>query len=858
MHPLLSSLASVGLASLAGAADGKTIARFDLEAPGHSPFVLHGTLPVPKGTWPRADGLSPFAIASHAPGRPLVPAQVEIVSRYPTGEADVIELAARVELAKDEHENTPISFQVVLGEPHERTPLAVPARVSALLAPDAHRLRLRAHDVFGNEYEADLCGDEKSPSFGSLRVLANGSALRERRVYSTLVPAGTGHADGAPLPHLMGAHAYFREEAGEEFVRLDLRVNNGATAGTHTPSTLEIPLQAIYWRELELLVPKDWTLVPEARDPFFGEPRDEGEWRAWPIVAQLADGKLHLMPPQAQFERRFVLVPRGQEALAKDTLRGDGLGFCGRGEGLWSWFEPATARYFPERDLLASVDFYRHGDKSGKAAVRAMETAEMESYKRALETGTPSGWYTVANVMGWCHPWFVSAQGGVGGEGIATIEGQYVAGAASREGYQHLEFLHRMNVCRQSEAAYDGRGDVVGYHQWLDAEGRIPFEFRLNGGIRAPCFLLPSYWGPAASAQVLEVIKRDLRPPYDMGNWYEKEGKTPDRPDNLLAWWPHDDQHMVRYTKNSKALVWLGNDSMAKDDLLLSGELFRLMWHESPHIAASWSSGVSLKVTEGVVAQFPHQGAWVGREHAWGIDSMCAAYSVASPEWRARNRSWFDHASQLLYDASMPSGLIQRFINERLLGDNRYAVAQTFECLLLIHAIRCMNESVFRGVDERRRTSMETVCIKGIDYLFWGPPWARIQSEWQPDPAHPTLFFQGPRQGIAISPNDNYASPPFCDKQKYGEHFLPADGLGGGVEFFHPWAALNYAQEITDASAGKGLENRYLKRALDCWIPHDSFQGLAHALEAQAADGSMDNSWNWIMLLGKLQSLGVR
>src|SRR6185503_1226560 len=106
----------------------------------------------------------------------------------------------------------------------------------------------------------------------------------------------------------------------------------------------------------------------------------------------------------------------------------------------------------------------------------------------------------------------------------------------------------------------------------------------------------------------------------------------------------------------------------------------------------------------------------------------------------------------------------------------------------LIHAMRCMNESVFRGVDDERRKMLERLAVRGVDYLCWGPPWAKQQASWQPDPAHPTRFLQGPRHGIAISLNDDYQSPPFSDEARWGANYMPPDGLGGGIEYFHPWA----------------------------------------------------------------------
>jgi hypothetical protein len=185
-------------------------------------------------------------------------------------------------------------------------------------------------------------------------------------------------------------------------------------------------------------------------------------------------------------------------------------------------------------------------------------------------------------------------------------------------------------------------------------------------------------------------VKRGLRPPYDQGTPYQKEGALP-YDGAILSWWPHDDQHLVRYTKNLKALVWAANDSMAKDDLRLSAELFHLMFHEGPHVPAEWSPGVTLQVYETIAAKSPHGGLPMGREHAWGIDAMCAAYSLADDAWRARPRPWFDRVLKLMVDASMPSGLLQRVVNERVLGNTRYCVAQTFEAFFLVHAMRCMS-----------------------------------------------------------------------------------------------------------------------------------------------------------------------
>jgi hypothetical protein len=846
------------LLALAAAGEPVRVARLELPNPGHSPFVLHGTLPLPRGTQLGPAGQSTLWIESHDAARTLVPAQMEIVSRASDGQPDVVELIARVELDAAEREGGRSSYWVLQSAPAEPAGFQALPQVGALLEPKSHNLQLRTQDLYGNVYVADLCGDPADAGFGSLRVAKDGRWERELRLSAVLAPVGPPAAEGAPLPHLMGVHAYLRARAGDPVVSLDLRVHNGLVSGSRAPTQLEEPVGAVYWRSLELLIPREWNAVPEVADPFYGEPRAEGRWRVLQLVKPLAEGKLHLLPAQAQFERRLALIPAGQGALAHDELALDGLSFAQRGPKLWSWFEPECARWMAQRAQLPDFSFYKRGAESGAVALRSMESARMKEYAEALASGKPKGWYTIASVMGWCHPWFVSQAGGFGGEGLSIHEGAYTAFSASREGYRHLELLHRMNVCRQSEAAWTASGDPAGYHAWLDAEGKIPFDFRQGGNMHPPCFVLPCRYGPPPNAQVLEVVRRGLRPPYDMGDWFVKNGNYPDRNDNLVAWWAHDDQHMLRYTKNEKALVWLGNDSMAKDDLLLSGELFHLVFHESPHAEATWSKGVTLRVVEAVVRAHPHQGALLGRDIAWGVDAACAAYSIAPPEWRARNRDWLGHVAQLLTDAALPTGIIQRSVNTRVLGNERFTVTQTFESEFLIHALRCLDESVLRGVDPARSAAVEELALRAIDFLFWGPVFQRIQADWQPDPKHPTVYVQGPRWGFAISNNDDYATPPFADANKWGPNYLPPDGLGGGVELTYGLYLLDWARTLSEGKAGSGLENKYLKRALEYGVPHKDFASLAHDLEAQTRGFSEDNSASWAPFLATLQTLGVR
>lgn len=836
-----------------GARRANALARFELAAPQRSPFILHGTIPLPPNTLVPDRGTTVFGIVSHAPGNPVVPAQIDVVSRAPDGTPDVIELSAEVELDPAQKPGARVRFDVVPMQADLAPGPSAPSPAMKLFARDGDTpVLLRTRDVFGNVYEVDLRGMRGAPGFGSRRILRNGPARRLMRTHGTLVPVDRSEAGGDPLLHMMGVHAYWTLRTGDERVSLDLRVHNGATSGSRPPHTLELPTGIIYWDRLELVLPEEWTVTPLFQDPFFGKPRVENGQTVVPIVGALPDGELHCMGPQAQFERRLILQPRAS-AQAHARPRLEGLAFCVEGKDLYSWQNPRTARYFAGRGLLATWGAYSSDGQRGRRALRADLAEESEGYKRVLATGSPNGRDVVASVMGWAHPWFPKAQGTTGGGGIQLYEGERTAAAASVHGYLSSLAVHRMNVCRQSEAAYDAKGDAVGYAQWADEKGNTPFDFRTNGNMVAPGFKLPKDGGPAPSPHVGEVYLRGLRPPYDMGSPHVRGGEMPGRDDNLLSWSPHDGQHMVRYTKNTKALVWLGNDAMAADDLRLSAELFRLMLHEGHHGRAGWTGGVSLAAYERHAREHPHEGAWVGRDQAWGIDAFCAAYSIADPAWRRKSAPWLARVARFLLDAATPGGIIQRNGNSKILGHDRYDAAQTYESLFLLHALRCLRESVLRGVAAELNAELEALYLKTIDYLYFGPIWSELPGRAQGSDKP----FSGPRKTFPVALRDGYDAPPFSDTERWGAGYLP-EALNGGVETTYGWSALAYAAQLSQKSAGAGRSNRYLRRALKLGTPFGSFRGLLDSLFAgRRGRRPGNNSGNWIDFAAYLQALGI-
>jgi len=825
----------------------ETVARIEVEVPPREHFVLRATLPVPRG-FPEPDRERPtLALADRfADGSPR-PAQLEVVARRPDGSPAVVELAARVTGGEPGRARfavvrwkEPPPSALSEGEPAAADPLA--------LFDAAGGVWLRTRDVFGNEYRVELSGRADAPGFGGRRVDAPGPVLFRGRVHGVLLPA-SGAVDA--LPHLMGVHAYWTTRAGEAAIALDLRVHNGLTAASGPPAREVAPAGIVYWDALELVLPAGWSARALADDPALGTAYREGDSVVLPLVDPPAGGRLHAMGPQAQLVRRLDLRPEqpgGTTDRAPAQL--DGLGFCTAGEGTWSWWEPSCASWFPQRALLADWGELRREGARGRAALRARLCAARDRLRETLARGTAVG-VLAGERMGWAHPLGVPIQGMTGGSGIQFFEGHLAVDAAEPAGIELLMLEQRMTACRSPEAQWTLAGEPAGVDAWLDASGRVPFDFRTNGRVVPRELALPCFRGPAASAQVLAVVERGLRPPYDRGTPYLADGKLDGGPDDIYSWMPHDGQHLSRATRLSKALVWAANDELARDDLRLSAELFHLMFHGHEHARASWSEGVTLRCYERLAAEHPHQGLDLGRDQAWGIDAMCAAYAVLDSDWRARHRAWFGRVARLLVDASQPSGIVTRMHNAKIL-DGRHAAAQAFECALLLHAERCLLESVLRGEDPELVDALEEQLLRAVDYLAFGPVFACVD-----EPRAPGRVACGPRWQFAVAPLAPAWAAPYSDEAVWGPRYLPQDGLAGGVECLYTLAVLEYAATLSEPRAGTGLENRYLRRILDCGSRFESPAAFLREAFARAARDASEEALNWEGLIGHLQALGV-
>jgi len=448
--------------------------------------------------------------------------------------------------------------------------------------------------------------------------------------------------------------------------------------------------------------------------------------------------------------------------------------------------------------------------------------------------------------MGWAHPLGVSVQGMTGGSGISFMEGHQAAGAASARGIEVLLLEHRMNVSRQPQAQYDRAGEIVGFDAWLDDSGRVPFDFRTNGRMVPQPFRLPMHGGPAPDRQVRSVHAADRRPTYDTGTPHKADGRLAESAGDLYAWMPHDGQHFARWTHRPMALAWLTADPLALDDVRQAAETFHLMFHGAEHVPAPWSGGVTLRQFEALASEHPHHGLPLGRDQAWGIDAMCAAWLFADDEWRARRLDWFRRVGQLFVDGAMPSGLLQRRQEPKLLG-GRYAGAQAFETLFLLHAKRCLIEAVLRDAEPELADELGAVHQRALDYLFWGPVWDCVRERGG--------SICGPRWHFATAPADDFAEPPFSDPARYGPRYLPQGGVSGSVDVTYVWAPLEYGMLLARRGRGPTLDDRYLRRALSCGAAPGRWPLLIEQLFASAQKDGSDISGNWGSLVGRVQSL---
>lgn len=737
------------------AAVGDVVGRFELEAPSVPEFTLHATLPVPRGAYVPASGSEPFTLVDAA--GVVTPAQVESVTRYPdeADGSDVVEVIARVARPADTAPGTLIHYDVRY-DPHPRSGASVTPAVGLLL-DHVRGVVLRTKDVFGNSYSADLFHDARANG-PSLRVLKDGRFERQVAVHHVLRPDAVVEGPQGTLVHHLGVHAYATTRPDEEFVELDLRIHN-AFSGLDAANTDDDPLGKVYFESLELVVPAGWSVAAAHQDPFLGAPYESEGMRVYPIVRAIGDGTLHVMPALAQCERRLVLVRDGHEAEALSAVAEEGLAFARAGisedgRQWFSWWNKDTGRWFSQRHVLPSLS------PAVESEVRADLDGRFAVLRDQVANGTTGIWPCETPNLGWAHPWGLTEGGMVSGSEIFIYDGVDVAWSGSRSGYRLHQLTHRMYTDRQPNVLFDANGKHTQEHEWVvnGASGQTMPLWWYN----EPMFWAndPYGYGQAPTFQVQAVAAANKQP------WYEGQ---------IAAFHAIDRQHLVRYTRSAKVLLWLGNDALAKEDLCAQAEAFRISYTGHPQDIWGGVIPTGLYALKRYVDEHPHNGAPFGRGEGWGLDAMLVAYSVESEEWRARQRPWFEAILDALEKGQTACTDILYTNPLYNIFDAKYRCRQSIETAIVQNALVGLRETVLIGRDEGRTLRLDSILRKDLYSMVSPLVWSS---------AH-----HGPWAMIAVGPFD-VSQPPFCT-------WIPDDGNYGIPDHYQIWSSFAYGWELT-------------------------------------------------------------
>lgn len=751
-------LAGVGSAQ---ASRPRVVARLQTRAPDVPEFLLRGTVPVPPGTFPAFPNRAPFTILDYD-GTPVF-TQVEVVSRYPDERdgADVVELLARVRRDPAVPANSVVSYPVVhqyMNPPSIGPgPLVQDAVRQLLDNPDG--VRITSYDCFGNAY---VC--RPLDKMNTYDMEHRGPVHTEVRLYQTQLPEPP--VPGSTLPHLFGVHSYLSLSRDSGVVGLDLRFHN-AHDGHDPQDPRDDPLGTVYFERIELSVPEGWTVQQDFADPLFGAERLENGRRIVSIVAPEPTGGLHVMRWQGQFHRRLALAPDRPNAqrAARVQLDGGGRAFCVRGFDVrgreyWSWWNRDTARYFPQRLQLPRLDSLNPG------ALDAAIDGELDDLSTHLADGTGTGGYPLAAPrLGWGHPYGVSYGGMTGGLEIQFYDGIEIAAAASPNGFRLTSLLHRMQTDRQANALYQLGGQPSSVEEWridTGTDAYVPFEH----------FVVPLVFGSrpdpfgvrgAPTFQVDYVEANGLKPAY--------EGQ-------YLGFDPYDYQHFVRYTRSAKVLVWLANDSLAKDDLCLQAEMFNLSFHPLANNPGGGFQGSGMRAMQTFVAAHPGNGCGFGRGEGWGVDCVVASYACSPRDWRATKLPWLKQQAELLMQGQAScSGFIQAFVNTKAVG-GKYRARQAIEQSITENALVCLHESVFRDAWPGYAAMTRDVLVRSLDAFVGEMSWFPGQN--------------GPWRYTGVGPLDP-SVPGWCSQAE-----MPPDAWTvGDIETFQDWSSLAYGYDLT-------------------------------------------------------------
>ena len=718
---------------------GDAVARIELVLPAQDPFVLRATVPVPRGTLSRAATRLPLSL--RAGDGVFEPTQLDPVVHHARelDGASVVEVVGLVHRPIGARAGGRAIWELVRVDQSIGAHVA-PIEVETLLAtPGA--VKLRARDAFGRLLEADLLADLRLDG-PSLETLFNGPLRRIDRLHCAARPVAPSAG-----PHAFGVQSFVTRFAHAPVLRLDIQVHD-AWSGEDAVAPDDDVLGDILFEHLDLVLPAGWMAVATHADPFLASARESAGEHVQPIVAALPDGRLHVLPQLSRFQRRFVLAPASEQALAASMAAEEGQGFVLAGptsSGLegWSWWNAQTPHYWPQQVPLP------RWDSSVVASLRSSIVAEHSNLAALVAAGLPSptGYPIASGVLGWAHPWGSTYGGMSDGDEVWLWDGVDVAAAGSVEGLRAAQLRLRMYACRQPNVMYEARGRPSAVEDWIEQGPSGPYfpVWWFNG----PLLAKADPWGLLVADQSQRdlALAQDRVAPYDAA---------------LRAYMPIDYQHLVRHVRNAKTLVWLANDPLARLELESQAESWRFSFPELPQ--TSWGEAIEtgfLHERRHVDAH-PAAGLAVGRGEGWGLDALVAWHAIAPPRLRERYLPFFERFARLLADGrSSCDGSLMAWPASSCFG-GLYRVRTQTETAILEHALLGLREQALRGASPCAHELVADILRRSHASTIVAPAWSEALG--------------GPLAKVAVGPYDE-AIAGWCG-------WIPSDGASTEVDTY--------------------------------------------------------------------------
>lgn len=570
------------------------------------------------------------------------------------------------------------------------------------------------------------------------------------------------HVDGTKLLGVKVIITQYKDQAWSEF---DVDISNGLLVGD-----IEFNSLAIIFDDNYVAYPMTGSMRPCSKS--------EGS-KHW-----LAKPASYFWRKQGQIQRRFIVAkPLSISRKYLEYLRAFGtLGFC------LDWTEAFGPTKTGIGLVTGSMKIWGTDNKQyiGREAQRRLAAQKMSALKSCLEKGIKNENHGVYSVSyGPFHPYHIPMQGAQGGFGILHYSGESLC----LEDYVANVCIAHMCAERQNIVMTLPNGNIKTVKDFVEeGNGTIqfdfaPYDFEING--------VPTY---------------NNLPPFTIG----------DANKELKNWPPFDAQHQCRYNKPLQALVFLGNDSIAKHQMEVSAEI-NLLYLNIEEQNAGWGGTHNLKGLLKYATLNPRQGGVLGRAQCWPVDAIMAFHALATPEWRTKNVAWINAMASLIIISQMPTGWNNRVdpdahsqVSETAKLPMQYDVAQTFEVEFEDWIKRCLAVAI--SPRDRLRRGLNKSMIRSAQSFFKTNVYDGNAYKWY----------------IAVGHNN-------------GDAFMPTELAynltSGNAETFYGWYVLNHAylaaKEINDTSVD------WLSIALSYRQTANSYQNKLEQLSKLASE-----DWN--------------